>query len=260
MIVRYSAIFILITLFAGYSASQIPAGRWRVTYLRGVNLGRSEPYVDIDPDGKKFTGNTGCNIMNGNVAVHARSVQFNTVITTKARLHHTYGNGRGRYAPRAAKGTSISNREQQARLYDGNRLMMEFEPISPPAAEEELKPVADQIGLGDRKWVLQSIAGSAIPKVQETAFIVFNTDKGSAGGNTSCNAFGADYEENGEKMSITQEISTIRACIEDKRMDIERGFLDGLQRANRYEIRGLTLNLYHDRKLLLTFVGKRQNK
>src|SRR5436305_11421399 len=169
MTVRYPAIFILITLFAGFAASQIPAGRWKLTYLRGVNLGRSEPYVDIDPDGKKFTGNTGCNIMNGDDAVHARSVQFNTVITTNRACTTLTGMVEGGMLTELQKAHRFQIANSRLRLYDGNRLMMEFEPVSPPAAEEELRPVADQIGLGDRKWVLQSIAGSPIPKVQETA-------------------------------------------------------------------------------------------
>ena len=31
-------------------------------------------------------------------------------------------------------------------------------------------------------------------------------------------------------------ISTMRACIEDERMNVEREFKNGLQKANRYEI------------------------
>jgi len=119
-----------------------------------------------------------------------------------------------------------------------------------------LKPVADQLNLEDKKWILESIANSPIPKVEEEAFISFDPVKGSAGGNTSCNVFGGNYETNGDKISITKTIATMRACIEDERMQIERQFLDALRIANRYEVRGDKLLLYHDRKLLLTFTGR----
>jgi heat shock protein HslJ len=50
----------------------------------------------------------------------------------------------------------------------------------------------------------------------------------------------------------------MRACIEDRRMEIERGFLDGLRTADRYEIRADRLYLYRREKLLLTFQGRKK--
>ncbi|HYJ92587.1 MAG TPA: META domain-containing protein, partial [Pyrinomonadaceae bacterium] len=139
---------------------------------------------------------------------------------------------------------------------DRNRLLMEFEAVAKAEPDDDLKPVADQFGLEERKWVLESIAGSPIPKVDKLAFINFDAVKGSAGGDTSCNAFGGDYKTDGKRFSFTHGISTMRACIEDERMNIERQFLDGLRDANRYEVGGEKLMLFHDRKLLLTFIGQ----
>jgi heat shock protein HslJ len=48
----------------------------------------------------------------------------------------------------------------------------------------------------------------------------------------------------------------MRACIEDERMKIERDFLDGLEKANRYEIQREKLMLYQSNRLLLTFKGE----
>jgi heat shock protein HslJ len=36
----------------------------------------------------------------------------------------------------------------------------------------------------------------------------------------------------------------MRACIEDKEMNVERAFLGGLQKANRFEIKGGKFSLY----------------
>jgi heat shock protein HslJ len=87
---------------------------------------------------------------------------------------------------------------------------------------------------------------------------VFDKNKGSAGGNSSCNVFGGSYTATGRTLKITEVISTMRACIEDDRMSIEREFLDGLRQANRYEIERGKLMLYRNQRLLLTFDGERK--
>jgi heat shock protein HslJ len=62
----------------------------------------------------------------------------------------------------------------------------------------------------------------------------------------------------GRELRITETISTMRACIEDERMQVEREFLDGLRRTDRYEIRVNKLILYQGRNLLLTFEGRKK--
>jgi len=67
--------------------------------------------------------------------------------------------------------------------------------------------------------------------------------------------------ENGcwhRSISITEIISTMRACIEDERMDLERGFLDGLRAADRFVIQADKMSLYQRNELLLTFVGRKK--
>jgi heat shock protein HslJ len=137
-------------------------------------------------------------------------------------------------------------------------LVAELEPRTVKTDENGSSFPTDQLRLEDRKWILASLNGSAIPKVEQEAFLVFDPAKGSAGGDTSCNAYGGSYKVNGNKISITQIISTMRACIEDERMNIERGFLDGLRSADRYEIKADELMLYRRNKLMLTFVGRRK--
>jgi heat shock protein HslJ len=249
--------FLFITLISIGIYGQILTGRdWKLTYLRGVSLGQATAFISIDQGGKRFHGNTSCNIMNGTVDMRRNSIRFGAVITTKRACTISTGNVEGGFLTSLGRVDRYQLSQYRLRLYERNRLLMEFEPLPKPEVDEELKPVADQLNLEDKKWILQSIANSPIPKVEEEAFIVFDQVKGSAGGNTSCNVFGGNYETNGDKISVTQTIATMRACIEDERMNIERQFLDGLRTANRYEVRGDKLLLYHDRKLLLTFIGR----
>ncbi len=81
---------------------------------------------------------------------------------------------------------------------------------------------------------------------------MFNSKKKSAGGNAGCNVFGGDYTATNNTLKITEIISTMRACIEDDKMSVEREFLDGLRSANRYNIRNGKLFLYRGNVLLLT--------
>ena len=135
-------------------------------------------------------------------------------------------------------------------LYDRNRLVMKL------AAATKQPPQDAIVGLEDRKWVLDAIAGTSVGKLGQTAFIVFDKQKLSAGGNSSCNVFGGSYTSKGSTLKISDVVSTMRACVEDERMSIERQFLDGLQKANRYEIGKDKLMLYRDKRLLLTFNGE----
>lgn len=253
-----SIIFIVLVGIAGQAQPELSGRNWKLTYLRGVKIGQVTATISMDPAVDRFTGNTGCNIMNGTVRVDRNSIKFSAVITTKRACTRVTAPVESGILGGLNRADRFQVSRNRLRLYDRNLLLMEFEPIivPEPGPDEELKPVADQIGLENRRWYLQSIAGSPIPKVQEDAFISFHPDKGSAGGDTSCNAFGGNFEADGDKFSFTQGISTMRACIEDERMNIERQFLDGLREANRYEIHGNTLTLYHNRKLLLTFVGR----
>jgi len=253
-----SVVFIILVSMGAAAQEQLSGRDWRLTYLRGVKIGATTATISIDQGAGRFTGNTGCNIMNGSVHVTRNRITFRTVITTKRACTVVTAPVEGGLLNGLSRADRFQLSRNRLRLYDRNLLLMEFEPITVPRPEPDDggDPGAGKVGLEDRKWYLTSIASSPIPKVHEDAFINFHIAEGSAGGDTSCNVFGGNFETKGDKFSFTQGISTMRACIEDERMNIERHFLDGLRQANRYAISGDRLMLYRDRKLLLTFQGR----
>ena len=101
-------------------------------------------------------------------------------------------------------------------------------------------------------WTLSSIPKRSIVPNSKGPFVKFDADKKSAGGNTGCNSFGGDLRIRGNTVSITGVISTMMACEEGDRMSVERAFLDGLQRADRFDVVGGRLRLFRGRTLLLT--------
>ena len=252
-----SIVFIILVSIGAAAQDRLEGRTWRLTYLRGVTLRAATATISIDRTAGRFTGNTGCNIMNGSVTVTGSRIKFRAVMTTKRMCIIATAPVESGLLGGLDRVDRFKISRDRLRLFNGNRLLMEFEPIAVPEPEpgDGGKPDG-RIGLEDRKWYLTSIAGSAIPKVQEDAYISFHLKEGAAGGDTSCNVFGGNFETSGDRFSFTQGISTMRACIEDERMNIERKFLDGLRTADRYEIRGDRLMVYHDRKLLLTFEGR----
>ena len=109
--------------------------------------------------------------------------------------------------------------------------------------------------LSSRKWILKGIGGIKVDIGNDAPFLNFDATKGTSGGDTGCNVFGGNYEALGSKIKFSQIISTMRACEFENRMTIERQFLDGLQKTDRFEVRERRLLLYAGEILLLEFMG-----
>ena len=106
--------------------------------------------------------------------------------------------------------------------------------------------------LYDTKWSLRKIhTETGVQDVQTKAFIKFNEEKKSAGGNGSCNTFGSSIMIHNNQVSFKNIFSTKMYC-EDVQQ-IENIFLNQLGKVNRFEIKNKTLFLYNDKDVLLEF-------
>jgi heat shock protein HslJ len=236
--------------------SQLTGREWKLTELNGAPVEVTRAVIEFSDDGRRFTGNTGCNRMFGGVNFRGRTIHFSGIGSTRmaCRDRDTMAN-ENKLLTALRRSTSYQISGKVLILFARSRQVAKFK----WRAEEVLgRPVADNLSLEDRKWVLTAAGGTAIPRLKEEPFIVFDQSKASAGGNTGCNVFGGSYSAMGSELRITETISTMRACIEDERMQVEREFLDGLRRTDRYEIRVNKLMLYQGRNLLLTFEGRKK--
>ena len=251
------SIFTVFILGAAAQTGDLASKPWKLTSLNGAAIEETKAMIEIDPATNRFNGNAGCNQMFGSVKVSEKNITFADVATTKMRC--TDGGImklETDFTSALAQATRYKVSDDVLTVYKGNRRIMRFS-LSKNAGEN--KP-AEGTKLEDRKWVLEWIGDKPAGALGSQAFISFFPDRGSAGGNTSCNAYGGDYTVKGRFLTVRQVISTMRACIEDDRMQIERSFLYGLERADRYEIRGGKLYFYHGAALLLTFRGEEKNK
>lgn len=101
--------------------------------------------------------------------------------------------------------------------------------------------------LGNGKWVLTKINGVNVNT--NRAFVRFEEDKDSFGGNGGCNGFGGDLSVNRSNINMSQIISTKMYC--EGTSEIENRFLNELEKVNRFEIKGKNLLLYNGRRLAL---------
>jgi len=229
--------------------NDLSARRWELTEIGGKRVYSSKAFLEIDASQNRFGGNAGCNRMFGGVSVSGKNIDFSGIGTTRIfcsqpgvmKLEGDFTRALERVTRFEKTGNNLS-------LYARNRLVLRFKGTekSNPDNNASLK-------LEDKKWVLESIKSRPLPKIETLPFINFDKSKGSAGGNTGCNVFGGNYSVTRDTIAITNLISTMRACIEDERMNVERQFKNGLENANRFEIKDGQLNLYQNRILLLTF-------
>jgi heat shock protein HslJ len=255
-------LLILMTILSAFAtaafaqAGQIGVRQWKLVQLNGVTVSDSSPaYLELTADQSRFTGNAGCNRMFGAVTVRRDRVDFSNIGTTKMACADRRAQRLESDFVRALENADrFERRGNSLNLYARRRLVMK---LSAPTKRPQQDSV-DEIGLEDKKWMLEAIKGAPVARLGRTAFVVFDKAKGSAGGNTGCNVFGGSYSAVGRKLKLTEVISTMRACIEDERMKIEREFLDGLENSNRYEIQRDKLMLYQNNRLLLTFSGERK--
>lgn len=111
---------------------------------------------------------------------------------------------------------------------------------------------ASQSPLYETKWSLKKIhEGSATETVNTKAFLRFNKEKSSAGGNGSCNSFGSTATVQGASLSFKDIFSTKMYCEEVQKT--EDAYFKQLARVTRYEIKNDALFLYEGDSMVLEF-------
>ena len=219
--------------------------QWKLVELNGSPVKASNAYLEFDLARKRMTGHAGCNRMFGGIEISGRLIAFSTIGTTRM----------------ACSDMSVETAFLTA-LKGIDRFRQSGNTLELSKGRTVVMRLADKQtsvrtpGLEEKKWVLESIGSQSVTKAGRSAFLVFDKAKASAGGNSSCNIFGGSYSTTGQTIEFIEITSTMMACLEDSRMEIERQFLDALRETNRYKIRNNKLMLYRDDGLLLTMSGE----
>ena len=131
--------------------------------------------------------------------------------------------------------------------------------FSTVACSSAKETTGQTIPLYNTRWALKKIYSDGKEEAINTkAFIRFDKEKGSAGGNGSCNSFGSTASIDGNDVIFKNIFSTKMYCEEVQQ--IENKFLGGLEKVNRYEIKDKKLFLFHDKELMLEFAAEQEKK
>lgn len=229
---------------------------WKLTEAYGQTaLKVSTAQLNIDDAGEKFSGSTGCNRMFGSVSINGKRISFGAIGTTKMMCKMIAGSIPEETFLRGMNATVRYNvSSQQLKLLDRRgRTVLKFQKIV-----DDQGNGSDATGIDVKKWMLESVGYRKSLVAITGVSTIFDSKKGSVGGNSGCNVYGGNYTLKGPSIVIDRIISTERACIEDGKMQTERELFDGLRKANRYEIKGGHLFLYKGEELLLTFRGEQK--
>lgn len=239
------AVLVMATSAAAAQRSELTGTKWQLTHVNGRAIATNKAFLEFDAKERRFTGNAGCNRMFGDVHVSGRRIDFGSVATTKmACADPSISRVERSFTSNLESVKRFRRTNSTLEFLNGGRTVLRFRAARSGDGELESK-----------KWIADEIGGKPIRVKGTTPFIAFDSAKSSAGGNTGCNVFGGSYDVSGSTVRIFDTISTMRACIEDDRMAVERLFLDALQNANRFEISGNKLFLYRGNKLLIKFNG-----
>jgi heat shock protein HslJ len=224
--------------------------KWGLVEMNGEIVGATRAYIEFSEDRSKVSGNASCNRMFGGVRIGRGTMRFSGIGTTRMFCEGLMDAERD-FLEAMQSVTRFRQRGDSLTLYAGNRAVLKFSGTAIEADNMSMGSMA----LERRKWLLESIKGQQIGTTQYQPFIVFRGPDEGAGGNTSCNVFGGNYTATKGEFKLSMPIQTLRACIEDDSMSIERGMLDGLQQANRFEVFEDRLTLYRGSEVLLVFRG-----
>ncbi len=250
-----AAIMAFVSATAVAQRDNISTAKWTLTQAYGKPANNSAAFFEINIGRTRFMGHTGCNEMFGAVNVNGKRINFSNIGMTKRMCkmmpgsipESTFTRALGEAVRYVQNGSSLDLHNRRGRVILKFKIPGKQDPIDEGDLDTKLE---------DKKWILESIGNRKTLVALRDAFVVFDPSKKSAGGNSGCNVFGGSYSSADKKLAITDIISTMRACIEDGRMEVEREFLNGLRSANRHEIKNGRLFLYQKKKLLLTLRGE----
>ncbi|MBI4730863.1 MAG: META domain-containing protein [Chloroflexi bacterium] len=109
------------------------------------------------------------------------------------------------------------------------------------------------LDLNGTAWVLTHLNGQP---VLDGSPPTIRFENGQASGNASCNSFGGDYTQRGDKLTFEALMSTLMACFPEEIMQQEQAYLSALASTASYQLEGDRLTLFDaDGNVLAEFVA-----
>jgi putative lipoprotein len=137
---------------------------------------------------------------------------------------------------------------------NGNTADLELIRVNAPSAAE-VEDMTPDASLTNTYWKLTSIGGEPFKYTgegREPQLMLVPRDL-QARGRTGCNSFTGHYETYGDYLRFGNLAVTQMACLSG--MNVEREYLDALDRVDRFDINGESMTLYAGEEELLGFAA-----
>lgn len=208
---------------------------WFLSSINGKevqNDGENFAHLNFDISNmNKVSGNTGCNVLNGAVAVMDKTIKFSNIATTRMACRNNVETEFLSVLNRADN-WSIMNNELMLKM--GNTVLATLNGVS--MENEKLKG----------NWELTYVSG---PKIafeglypDKKPNIMFNFANGIIQGNTGCNGFSSKFKLDGNKIKIEDGLQTMMYCEGGG----EEAFKNMMRKTNNYKIEDGSLVFYFD--------------
>jgi putative lipoprotein len=130
------------------------------------------------------------------------------------------------------------------------------QPAATPAEEARILANGGGAPLTDVRWTLSQLAGApALPdRSGALPYLRFTASGATITGSGGCNLVSGRYTAQGDLLHVNEGlIMTRRACVDPALQRQEQGFVDALQRTDRFSIWGNTLSLLAGSEVVARF-------
>lgn len=127
-----------------------------------------------------------------------------------------------------------------------------------PAATAAATEIATETDLAGTSWQLVAFGppNASLPVIPESIVTIEFGTNGEVGGSGGCNSYGGQYQTEGNTLTVSEIVSTLRACLDDGVTEQEMGYLAALQLADSFEISEDMLTIaYGEGSGVLTFMA-----
>jgi heat shock protein HslJ len=232
---RFGLLLSLFTLmFASAAAAQergadnLAGSRWTLVMFDGAAFRGEQPVtLEFNAD-NQAGGSGGCNSYGATYALDGESLGFSAVISTMMACPEGIN--------------SVDEIDYLAALEATTGYSLERGRLILTYGDEGRQMVFERaVTLAGTSWSLLSLgAAAALP--DSTVSLTF-VDEAQLAGEGGCNSYSASYAINGAALSISESISTLRACVDEAVGAQETAFFEALGAAAAFALEGDRLTI-----------------
>lgn len=185
-------------------------------------------------------GSGGCNSFSSRYTISGAAITFSAIVSTRKACADDLMKQEQAFFDALGLATRYTLTTDTLIMLYGDKRELTFRRVAALAGSQW-----KLVSLGPLEAQVPVVAGS-------TVTLGFQVD-GQAGGSGGCNIYGGSYSVNGDQITFSAVISTLRACTDEAVTTQEAEFFDALQAARRFTVTADQLVILYGDTQALTF-------